>query len=187
MCSWQRQMLRINLPSPSLPLKDKTKKPALRCLPSAYSSFLFGFLSDPEYGGNIFLRNVGFSSNFTSFELKTVRFLSLPKETKFHSFAYLITLSVLYWPPLSSSLQGSWLQMQRFGFEARYYQIFLEVVGLERCPLSFLSKIKEVFGGKNSGSGLERRECGSRDPLRWPQNLALTSPTRGCCSACIIR
>jgi hypothetical protein len=37
-------------------------------------------------------------------------------------------------PHLWSSGQSSWLQIQRSGFDSRHYQIFLEVVGLERGP-----------------------------------------------------
>jgi hypothetical protein len=39
-------------------------------------------------------------------------------------------------PPLWSSAQSSWLQIQGSGFDSRRYQIFWEVVGLERGPLS---------------------------------------------------
>jgi hypothetical protein len=62
---------------------------------------------------------------------------------------------------------------------------FLRVVGLERGPLSFVSAIEELLGRKRSGSGLENREYGRRDPLRgprstlYPQKLALTSRTIG--------
>jgi hypothetical protein len=68
------------------------------------------------------------------------------------------------------------------GFDFRRYQIFLEVVGLE---LSLMSTIEDLLGRKSSGSGLEYREYGSRDPSRWPrgtlypQKLALTSLTSG--------
>jgi hypothetical protein len=54
-------------------------------------------------------------------------------------------------------------------------------VGLERGPLSIVSTIEEQLGRKSSGSGLENRDYGRRDPLRWPrdtpypQKLALTS------------
>jgi hypothetical protein len=59
-------------------------------------------------------------------------------------------------------------------------------VGLERGPLSLVSTIEELLGRESSGSGLENRDYGRRDPSRWPrgilypQNLALTSPTIGC-------
>jgi hypothetical protein len=75
------------------------------------------------------------------------------------------------WPPLWSSGQTSWR-----------YQIFWEVVGLERGPLSLVSTIEELLVRNSSGSGLENREYGRGDPLRWPrvilypQNLVLTSP-----------
>jgi hypothetical protein len=58
-------------------------------------------------------------------------------------------------------------------------------VGLERGPLSLVSIIQELLGRKSSGSGLEKRDYGRRDPSRWPRgtryqpNLALTSPTSG--------
>jgi hypothetical protein len=42
-------------------------------------------------------------------------------------------------PPLWSSGQSSWLQIQRSGFDFRCYQIFREVVGLERCPPSLVN------------------------------------------------
>jgi hypothetical protein len=65
------------------------------------------------------------------------------------------------------------------------YQIFWEVVVLERGPLSLVSTTEELLGWKTSGSGLGNREYGCRDPSRWPhgtlypQKLALTSPTSG--------
>jgi hypothetical protein len=56
------------------------------------------------------------------------------------------------------------------GFEFRRYQIFWEVVGLERGPLSLLKIPEELFEWKSSGSGLENREYGRGDPLRWPRD-----------------
>jgi hypothetical protein len=63
------------------------------------------------------------------------------------------------------------------------------------CPLSLVSTIAELLGRKSSGSSLENREYGRRDPSRWqrntlylyPQKLTLTSPTSGGCSAGIVR
>jgi hypothetical protein len=80
-------------------------------------------------------------------------------------------------PPLWSSGQSSWLQIQRSEF-----QIFWEVVGLERGPLSLT---EELLGRKSSGSGLEHQRYGCRDLSGWPritlylQKLALTSLTNG--------
>jgi hypothetical protein len=45
-----------------------------------------------------------------------------------------------------------------------------EVVGLERCPLSLVNTIEELLGRNSSGSGLENREYGHEDSLRWPRN-----------------
>jgi hypothetical protein len=64
-------------------------------------------------------------------------------------------------------------------------QIVWEVVGLERGPLSLVNTTEELLGRKCRGPGLENREYGRRNPLRWPrgsiyqQKLALTSPTTG--------
>jgi hypothetical protein len=49
-------------------------------------------------------------------------------------------------------------------FDSRHYQIFW-VVGLERGALSLLSTTEELRGRKNSGSGLEIRKYGRRDPV----------------------
>jgi hypothetical protein len=71
------------------------------------------------------------------------------------------------------------------GFDSRRYQIYWEVVGLQRGPLSLVNTIEELLGRKGSGSRLEIRKYGLRDPLCWPRNtlypqkLTLTSPTSG--------
>jgi hypothetical protein len=49
-------------------------------------------------------------------------------------------------PPLWSSSQSSWLQIQRPGFDSRHYQ--KNVVGLERGPLSLVSTIEELLDRK---------------------------------------
>jgi hypothetical protein len=67
---------------------------------------------------------------------------------------------------LCSDGQSSWLQIQRSGFDSRHYQIFCEVVGLQRGPLSLASTNEELFGRNSSGSCLENRDYGRGDPLR---------------------
>jgi hypothetical protein len=42
-------------------------------------------------------------------------------------------------------------------------------VGLKWGPPSLVSTIEELLERKNSGSGLESREYGRRDPSRWPR------------------
>jgi hypothetical protein len=92
-----------------------------------------------------------------------------------------------------SSGQSSWLQIQMSGLNSRRYQIFWEVVGLGRGPLSLVSTIEKLLGKNSSASGLESREYGRRDPSRWPrgslypQTLALTSPKSGGRSIGIVR
>jgi hypothetical protein len=96
-------------------------------------------------------------------------------------------------PPVCSSGQSSWLQIQRSGFDSWRYQIFWEVVCLERGPLSLVSTTEELLGRKSRGSGLESRDHGSRDLSRWPrgtlypQKLVLNSPTSGGRSVGIVR
>jgi hypothetical protein len=88
-------------------------------------------------------------------------------------------------PPLWSSGQSSWIQIQGSGFDSQCYQIFWEVVRLVLGPLSLVSTIKELLGRKSSGCGLENREYGLMEPSRWPrgtlypQKLTLTSPISG--------
>jgi hypothetical protein len=95
----------------------------------------------------------------------------------FHNVAYCNR------PPLWSSGQSSWLQTQMYRFRLPALPDFLRNSG-ERDPLTLVSTIEEVLGRNSSGSGLETREYGRRDPLIWPrdthpQKLALTSPTYG--------
>jgi hypothetical protein len=113
--------------------------------------------------------------------------------TDYSTAATSVLLLLLCWPPLWSVSQSSWLQIQRPGFDSRRYQIFWEVVGLERGPLSLVSTTEELLERKSSGSGLESREYGRRGPPRcpcgilYPQKLALTSPTSGGRSVGIVR
>jgi hypothetical protein len=83
--------------------------------------------------------------------------------------------------------------MQRSGFHSLGYQTFWEVVGLERDPLSLVSKIEELLERKSSGFGLENwdtalgiRHAEHARPL-YAQKLALTSPIRGGRSVGIVR
>jgi hypothetical protein len=91
-----------------------------------------------------------------------------------------------------SSGQSSWVQIQRSGFDSRRYNIFWEVVGLERGPLSPVNTIEELLGRISNGPGLEIQEYGRRDPSRWPRGtlspwkLVLTSLTGGGHSVSIV-
>jgi hypothetical protein len=66
-------------------------------------------------------------------------------------------------------------------------------MGLERGPLSLVTTTEELLDKKSSGSCLENREYGRRDPSRWPrdtlypQKLATTSSRSGGCSVGIVR
>jgi hypothetical protein len=66
-------------------------------------------------------------------------------------------------------------------------------LSLERGSLSLVSTIEELLGRNSSGSGLENREYGRGEPLRWPRDtlypqkrLALTSQTYGGRSVSIV-
>jgi hypothetical protein len=110
---------------------------------------------------------------------------TVPQVVRLPTFQQLFKVQDLSWPPLWSSGQSSWLQIQRSGFDSPRYQISLEVVGLERGPLSLVSITEQLLERKSSGSGLEDRHYNRRDPSRWPrgtlypQKSALTSPTSG--------
>jgi hypothetical protein len=66
-------------------------------------------------------------------------------------------------------------------------------VGLDRGPLSLVSTTEELLRIIRSGSCLENREYGRRDPSSWPRGtlyqrkLALTLPTSGGRSIGIVR
>jgi hypothetical protein len=66
-------------------------------------------------------------------------------------------------------------------------------VGLERGPLSLVSTTDEILERKSSGSSLDNREYGCRNPSRWPRGilypkkLARISPTSGGHSVGIVR
>jgi hypothetical protein len=76
---------------------------------------------------------------------------------------------------LWSSGQSSLLQIQRSGFDSRCYQIFWEVVSLEWGPLSLVSTTEELHERKSSGSSLESREYGRRDPSCWLRGTPLSA------------
>jgi hypothetical protein len=85
------------------------------------------------------------------------------------------------------------INFQRSGFDSRRYHIFLEVVVLERGPLSFVSTIEELLGRKSSGSGLETENaavgirCADYATPLYHQNFALISPISGGRSVGIVR
>jgi hypothetical protein len=97
-------------------------------------------------------------------------------------------------PPLWSSGQSSWIHSQRSGLDSQRYQIFWEVVGLERGPLGLVNTIEVILERKSNGSGLENRDYGRRWSRRadyatplYPQKLALISSTSGGRSVGMVR
>jgi hypothetical protein len=63
----------------------------------------------------------------------------------------------VFWMCLWSSDQSSWLQIQKSGFDSPGYQIFWEVVVLERDPLSLVIATGELLWRKRSCSCLKNR------------------------------
>jgi hypothetical protein len=82
----------------------------------------------------------------------------------------IIIIIIIMGPPVWSSRQSSWLQIQRSGFSSRRYQIFWEVVGLELDSLSLVSTTVELLGRKGSGSSLANRDYSRRVARRWPRD-----------------
>jgi hypothetical protein len=76
------------------------------------------------------------------------------------------------------------------GFDSRRYQIFAEVVGLGRGPLSLMRITEELSEWKSSGSGSRKSRItavGIRCADLYPQKLALTPSTSGGRSVGIVR
>jgi hypothetical protein len=96
-----------------------------------------------------------------------VRLSTLPTDLYFPETLPFFCFWYSFRPPLWSSGQSSWLQIQRPVFDSRRYQIFWEVVGLEGGPLSLVSTIGELLGRKSIRSGLVSRELGRRVASRW--------------------
>jgi hypothetical protein len=78
-----------------------------------------------------------------------------------------------------SSDQSSWLQIQSSGFDSRRYQIFWEVVGLERGPLGIMSTTEGLLGRNSSGCGQENLEYSCGDPTRWLRDTPLSEKVVG--------
>jgi hypothetical protein len=79
-------------------------------------------------------------------------------------------------PSLWSSGQSSWQQIQTSGFDDQRYQIFWEVVGLERGPLSLVSTIEELLEKKKVAAAVKKPEITAvGNPPRWPSDTTLSA------------
>jgi hypothetical protein len=117
------------------------------------------FLSDEE--SKVSLRNMCFFNQNKPMDISTLschcdntsysQILRLIKrilavdELTWDMSLILFYVKTLVRPPLWSSGQSPCLQIQRSGFDSRRYQIFLEVVGLERGPLSLVRITEELL------------------------------------------
>jgi hypothetical protein len=78
-------------------------------------------------------------------------------------------------PRLRSSGHGSWLQIHRSGLDSRCYQIFWEVVGLERSPLSSWVQLRSCLKQKETALFQKREITTVEDPSRWLRYTALSA------------
>jgi hypothetical protein len=69
------------------------------------------------------------------------------KNSQSRTFRHIEHVVTLMRPPLLSSGQSSWLQIRRPRFDSRHYQK-KKVVGLERGPLSLMSRTEELLDRK---------------------------------------
>jgi hypothetical protein len=74
-------------------------------------------------------------------------------------------------PPLCSSGQSSWLQIQRFGFDYRRYQIFWEAVGLSHYALASVACCCIVIGSLPAFHISSRRQ--QKREVRNPEEVPL--------------
>jgi hypothetical protein len=109
-----------------------------------------------------------------------------------NNFTFLIPLW-LYWQPLCSSGQSSWLQIQRPRVRFPGLPDFLRSSGSGTGSTQPREYNWRAAWKKISGSGLKNRDYGRMEPSRWPrdnlyqQKLALTSPKSGGRSVGIVR
>jgi hypothetical protein len=76
------------------------------------------------------------------------------------------------WPYLWLSGQSSWLQIQRLEFNSQRYQIFWEVVGLERVSLSLVSTIKSCLEKRVTAAVYKNENTAGE--IRCVDHIALT-------------
>jgi hypothetical protein len=105
---------------------------------------------------------------------------------------------LVYFPRFEDRLCGLAVRVPGYrtrgpGVDSRRYQIFWELVGLERGSLSLVRIIEELLERTIAAPVYKTEINGRGDPLRWPRDtlyplkLALTSPTSGGRSVGIVR
>jgi hypothetical protein len=144
-----------------------------------------------------------FPSGFPTNKLHCIHIFPIPGTCPAYFIPLDLTIPIILWPfvnckgYLIDRLCGLVVKAPGYGFgcpwfESRRYQMFWEVVGLERGPLSLVSKIEALLERNSSESGLENRKYDRGIPFRWPltlfpQKLDLTSPTSTGRSVGIVR
>jgi hypothetical protein len=79
-------------------------------------------------------------------------------------------VSNMFWPPLLSTGQSSWLQIQRSGFDFRRYQIFWQVVALEGAHSASWVQLRSYLKEKVVAPVFK-----TEDPPRWLRDTPLSS------------
>jgi hypothetical protein len=92
----------------------------------------------------------------------------------------LLPVIINYWTASVVGLPG--YRSRDPGYDTRRYQIFWEIVGLDRGPPSLVRITYELHEWKSSGSGSRKWWLTS-----YPQKLALTSPTSDGRSVGVVR
>jgi hypothetical protein len=80
------------------------------------------------------------------------------------------TFTAMLEPPLWSSGQSSWLQIQRSRVQFMTLPDFPRSSGSGTGALSLVSAIEDLLRRNSSSSSLEIREYGCGDPLCWQCN-----------------
>jgi hypothetical protein len=128
----------------------------------------------------------------SSLQLSCIFYISsFPFLISFISFSYFFISLFHSLCGLEAEVPG--YRSRGFQFDSRCYQIFWQVLGLERGSLSLMSTSRELLRRNSSGSGLENRDYEYRDQPCWPsdtlypQKMALTSPTKSGLSVGAVR
>jgi hypothetical protein len=112
--------------------------------------FLFPFACFHPFAFSVVCILIPFIFSFDScFFPPLALFLSLFHHLfMFFSSIFFISSYLYVRPPLWSSGQSSWLQIQRSGFDSWRYQVFWDVVGLERGPVTLWVQLRSYLEEK---------------------------------------
>jgi hypothetical protein len=82
-----------------------------------------------------------------------IAFIYMPSIMLGYSYLFVVYFCYLFGGPLWSSVIVPGYRPRNSGFDSLRYQIFWEIVGLERGPLSLVNITEELLKWESSGSG----------------------------------